>query len=51
MDPREPYLVGLLLALVILAAVPVFATGITWFAVLLLVMVWSYALRVKASGK
>ncbi len=46
---EDAYVVGLLLALIVLAAVPMFATGVTWFGVLLLIMVWSGVIAKKGS--
>jgi hypothetical protein len=47
---EDAYVVGLLLTLVVLSAVPVLATGITWFSVLLLVVVWTPIIAKKAAA-
>lgn len=44
---EEAYVVGLLLLLIVLAAVPIFATGITWLSLLLLLIVWSGVIAKK----
>ncbi len=46
---QNDYVIGLLLALIVLAAIPMFATGITWLSVLLLLVVWSSVYSQKGS--
>jgi hypothetical protein len=36
--------------LIVAAAVPMFAPGVTWLGVLLLIMVWTYVYKKKAGN-
>jgi hypothetical protein len=46
---KDEYVVGLLLVLIVLSAIPMLSTGILWCSALLLVMVWSRAFSVKGT--
>jgi hypothetical protein len=46
---QNEYVVGLLLALIVLASIPVFANGMMWLSILLLVLVWSNVYKQKGS--
>jgi hypothetical protein len=46
---QNDYVIGLLLALIVLSAIPVFATGVLWVSLLLLLMVWTYVYQQKGS--